>query len=119
MNNSDLKKLARLTVSDGQTADELEKYVLEKLTRADLRTYLFYLKQEIKNRKVFVRTPGKPDKGTIEIINKLFEGKAVEMNYEQMQPLGAGIQIEYKDNLVELSLRKLISRSLENIRESL
>ena len=119
MNNSDLKKLAKLTVSDGETTAEVEKYVLEKLTRTELKAYLFYLKQEIKNRKVFVRTAGKPDKETIDKLKKLFEGRSVDMNFEQLQSLGAGIQIEYKDNLVELSLRNLISRSLENIRESL
>ena len=118
MNNSELRKLAKLTVSDGETGAKLEEFVLKKLKRADLRAYLFYLKQEIKNRKVFVRTPGKPDKETLEKIKKLFEGRIVDMNFEQMQSLGAGIQIEYKDNLVELSLRKLISQSLENIRES-
>ena len=119
MNNSDIKKLAKLTLSDGETSAVLEKYVLEKLTRAELKTYLFFLKQEIKNRKVFVRTPGKPDKDILDKISKMFEGKMVDMHFEQMPSLGAGIQIELQDNLVELSLRNLISRSLENIRESL
>ena len=118
MNNSDLKQLAKLTVSGGQTSADLEKYVLEKLTRAELKAYLFYLKLEIKNRKVFVRTPGKPDKEAVDKIKKLFAGEDIEVNFEQKQSLGAGIQIEYKDNLVELSLRNLISRSLENLREN-
>jgi|GEM_PF-3511692 len=118
MNDSDLKELARLSVSEGSVSPDVQRYVLEKLSHSELKSYLLHLKREIKNSKVFIRTAGKPDKETLEGINKIFEGKKVELNFSQMPKLGGGIQIEYKDNLVELSLKALVEKSLKNLRES-
>ncbi len=119
MNRVNLKKLAMLTVSDKETGEKVEQYVLKKLTRPELRTYLFYLRQEIANRKVYIRTASAPDNDVKQSLKNLFAGKDVDINFETVESLGAGLQIEYKDSLLELSLRKLINQSYSQIKESL
>ncbi len=119
MNKAGLRKLAELTVSDKETSERLEQYVLKRLTRSDLKTFLFYLKQELANRKVYIRTAGTPDDAAVKALRALFAGKDVDINFETVAALGAGLQIEYKDTLLELSLRKLIDQKFSQIKESI
>lgn len=119
MNKANLKKLAQLAVADKKIGPEVEGYVVQKLTRADLKSFLFYLRQETEALKVYVRTAEPIDKTSRYTLETSFKEKNLDFNYETLPSLGGGIQIEHKDSLIELSLRSLIKQCITKIRESL
>jgi F0F1-type ATP synthase delta subunit len=119
MNKANLRMLAQAAISDEAISEKVMEYTLKKMSRQDMRNFLFYLKREVLNRKVFVRTANTPDKETVKRIEEMFKDKNVEMNFSVKDSIGAGIEIEYRDHLVELSLKGLIERTFDQIKGSL
>lgn len=114
MNKKDLKNLAKHTVMDGKIHPKIAKFVMQNLNKTDLREYLFYLKQEIKNQIVFVRTPQDLLAAEKKQIEKLYVSKRIL--FENDKSLGAGITILNNDNIIDASLKGYIDQAIQELK---
>lgn len=112
-----LKKLASLTFEKGKVNEHVQKYVLERLSRNDLKRYVFYLREEMRRTRVQVRLPGAPDAELKKAVEGIFAGKEIE--YQTEPSIGAGFQIEYEDNILNLNMRTIIEKTIHGLKESL
>jgi hypothetical protein len=117
MKKNDLKKLASITIENGIVNEKVQKFVLEKLSRNDLKQYLFFLRNELASRKVTVKSPTEPGTAAKSVISGIFEGKSIQ--YETSGEIGAGIQIEFSDNILHYHIKNLIERTVNSVKETL
>ncbi len=118
MNKAKLRELASITASQKEISRETADLILSKLTRAELKEYLFLLKKSMAERSVRIRTASPPDSEAEHDLRELFRERDVDIRFETSKSLGAGLQILYRDDVLELSARELVSRAIERIREN-
>ena len=119
MNKGILKKLAELTVSEEEIGNKMQSFIFERLSKTDIKTYLSYLRNELNDKKVFVRSPEKMKEPFKKQIDNLYKDKKIDINYEQSKSLGAGLQIEHADNVWELNVEKIMTNTYKRIKENL
>ncbi|MGA2090541.1 MAG: hypothetical protein ABSH12_03665 [Endomicrobiales bacterium] len=115
MNTATLKKLAYLTIAQPDVSETVGRSV-ETMTRADLKEFLFYLKQAWQRRQVYVRLAGVPDESVSRIITQLYPGTTI--HYESVPGLGGGLQIERDDTIVDISFRRMVETIFQGIKDS-
>ena len=117
INNRELKDLAETTIADGEVNPEVAKFVTAKLSARELKGYLFYLKQVLKNSRVNVSYAGKLDDASRKTIDARFAGKLV--TYSPSAELGGGIEIEFEDNVMKMNIKNMIEKTVERIKGNL
>jgi F0F1-type ATP synthase delta subunit len=118
MNDRVLKQLAGLSItSDGQIDEGVRRYALTRLSRADLKRYVLYLRNVLRDRTAVVRTPQVPDAETKKRMAALFPGKYLQFAIDRS--LGAGFQIEYGDNVVKANVKNMIEKTIRQLKEKL
>ena len=113
----DLKKLAESTITGGEVNTEAAKFVTSKLSVRELKSYLFYLKQALRNSRVNVAYAGKLDDASKKKIDARFSGK--QITYIPAAGLGGGIDIEFEDNVMKMNIKNMIERAVERIKGNL
>jgi F0F1-type ATP synthase delta subunit len=117
MNDKNLKQLAALSISDGRIDEKVSVYVLSRLSKSEMKRYLLYLRNVIRDRRVRVRTPGTLDAETRTQIAAGFAGR--DIGFEQDPSLGAGLQVEYGDTIVNANIRTMIETTINRLKENL
>ncbi|MHB9154257.1 MAG: hypothetical protein ACYC5N_01030 [Endomicrobiales bacterium] len=117
MNKTDLKKLAFLTVGSGEVSPSVREHILTRLSREDVKKYLFYLKAELADRQVRVTAHGAPAEPVRNAFQRLFPGR--ELVFATDEGLGAGFSIEHRDDIINLHLKNLIERTIDRVKENL
>jgi len=114
MNDRILKQLAELSLTaDGAIDENAREYVLTRLSRADIRRYVVFLKSVLKERRVWVRSASPADKAVKERMASLFPGK--ELRFVADPALGAGMQVEYGDNVINISVKNMIENTIRRL----
>lgn len=117
MNTKTIKKLVGMTIVDGKIDDTIRKFVMSRLSRTCLRDYLYFFKMELQNRQVNVKLSDLPDEDGRKKFSEIFKDK--ELKFETDRTLGAGVHIEYGDNVLKLNVQSLIKRTINSLKESL
>jgi len=117
MKESVLREIAALSFSSAADGIAARKYALESLGKKDLKKFMLYLKKEMRQRNVAVRTAGDADEYTKNIIAGVFEGR--ELSYETKPGLGAGLEIEHGDNIAKVNIQNILERAISGIKENL
>jgi hypothetical protein len=117
MKNSVLRELASMAFLAGTEGEDAQRYAQELLPKRYLKKYMLYLKNEISNRRVSVRTAGISDESTKKSIGEMFRGGNI--HYETDPGLGAGIVLEHGDNIVRINVKNIIERAINGIKENL
>jgi hypothetical protein len=112
-----LKQLAELTLQEGKVNPKIAGFALKKLPSRELKSYLFYLRQALRNSRVNVAHAGEMNDASRKELSKRFAGR--EMIFTRSDALGGGIEIEYEDNIMKLSIRNLLEQTVERLKESL
>lgn len=115
MNKKDLKNIAKHTIVDGKIHPKIAQFTMQNLNKTDLREYLFYLKQEIKNQIVFVRSSQDLLSAEKKQIEKLYGNKKIL--FENDKSLGAGITILNNDNIIDASLKGFIDQAIQKLKD--
>jgi hypothetical protein len=110
----DLKNLAETTVTDGEVNPEIARFVIKKLSSRELKSYLFYLKQALRNSRVNVAYAGALDDASRKKIDARFAGK--QITYSQAGELGGGVEIEFEDNVMKMNIKNMIERTVERLK---
>ena len=118
MKNTVIKELARICMDEPEHTAELARYLLSKLKKkAELKTFIFYLKKEIAERNVLVTLAGHPEKSTENAIKELFKEKQVAFGTDKS--LGAGLTIEHGDNVISMNIKNMIERAIGTLKGTL
>ena len=117
MKDNALRELASMAFLGTAEGDAAQRYASEKLPRRFLKKYQLYLKNEIKNRRVLVRSAGTVDDNTKKTFAGVFSGK--EIIYSADPKLGAGIEVEHGDNIAKVNVQNIIERAINGLKESL
>lgn len=115
MRKSDIIKFVDLVVR-GEVDKKIVNYILS-LKRAELKLLLFYLKKRIREKTVNIFSADKVDIKFKNQLEKIFSER--EVNYFLDTSLGAGLRIEYGDNIMEISLKNTVLNVFKKIRESI
>jgi hypothetical protein len=117
MDRSTIKKMAEMTVQNGEVNEAVRRHVLGRFTAPDIKQYLFYLEKAVRQQQVRVRLPDAPDKELKQQLQSLFRGK--ELRFEPSPALGAGIQIEHGDDVVTITVRNMIERTVGKLKRNI
>jgi len=103
-----IKKLAENSIKDGIVEKKIANFVLSKLSKKELKIYLFYLKKFLSEKKVTVLTAHELSDLQMKQIKNLFPGKQILFLVER--GLGAGIKIKKADIILDFSAKGLIEQ---------
>lgn len=117
MNKNILKKLAQMSIIDNKINEYVKNFVLSKLSIKELKDYIFYLKKAVRGNDVYVTIPEDPQDGFKKSISGLFKNKNI--CYQKDISLGAGLKLEYNDNIINLNVKSLIENTISNIKNTL
>ncbi len=112
-----LKQLAESTIKDGQADNKVARFVTSKLPARELKTYLFYLRQALRNSRVKVSVAGELTAGQKRTLAARFHGRQVE--FAEAPALGGGLEIEFEDSVMKMNIRNMIERTVERLKETL
>ena len=114
LNRDLIKKLARLTIRNGNVDKRIAKYVLLRLSRKELIFYLSALKGAIyKNSVRAISSQELPPK-TEQSISTKFKDRLVF--FEQDQSQSEGIKIIIDDTIIDLTINGYINTTLEQLK---
>lgn len=116
MTAKELKELAKLIVGNDKISTKVGEYVLNNISRKELKDLLFYLKSEAKKRKVVIKTAESADEELRAKLSKTFEGKIVE--FTEDEGLGGGIVIEDGDDTIDFSVKNLIKKTIDELKSN-
>jgi len=113
MKTNYLKELAYQTVVNGMIEKNVEKFVLDKLSKSELKEYLLHLKRSLAKETLIVISATEIDATTKKLLMRQFGKKYVD---SQINPkVGAGLVIKNNDDIIDLSLMGEIQRFIRTI----
>lgn len=114
---NDLKKLAELTFENGETNKNVAEFVLNKLTKKELKTYLILLRQELLKKRIFVRASKNVSDEMQRKLQRIFKEK--EIILEKDESVGAGLFLQVNDNIINLTIENFIDQTIDSLNKSL
>lgn len=117
MNRQQLKKLADLSITSENVNTNVAKYVLQKLSRDDLKEYLLLLKKLVNENTVYVKTDIDTTQDVKKTLSGMFPGK--KLVFEKDHFSGGGIVVRTGDNIFNLSVKNYINQTVETLKEQL
>lgn len=117
MNKNILKKLAKSSIVNGKIEKNIVSFVINKLSKKDIKIYLFHLRNDLKKRQIYVTISSIPSGNVKKDISEIFKNR--EIIYSIDDKLGAGMEIKYDDNYISISVKKMIEQAISKIEERL
>lgn len=117
MNKDEIKKLAKLTLSQNRVDKKIADYVLGKLARRELAMYLRYLKSLLaKNSVVILSEKPLPSQAKAKL-TRLFTEK--DVSFELSPEIGDGIKVIIGDTIIDLSLAGYVDSAVVKLKQEL
>lgn len=116
LSDTDIKKLAELTVENDKINKDVGAFVLERLSNEDLRLYAKYLRRYIKQNTVMIKTPQELDLKTQQLLQNMFKGKTLKIGIDPS--LGAGMIAQIEDDIVNLSFKNILKHTVEALKDN-
>lgn len=117
MKTKAIKKLAEMSLIEGSINQKVMLDIATRLKKSELRVFLFYLKMFINSNTVTIKLPDGPDYETEKTFSRIFGN--MNIKYDRDTGIGAGLQVEYGDNLISLNIRNLIARAIVRMKENI
>ena len=109
-----MNRLAQLTfAANGQINDEIAAWVLQNLSRSQLKAYLSALRREMRRRRVYVSVSGGQEAEVSGQIGERYPGR--ELSVSKDDRLGAGVKVSAGDDIVDASVQGYLRELLEEI----
>ncbi len=112
-----IKKLAEFSFRNGSVDKKITNFALLKLSKSDLKTYLFYYKKELGKNAVLVKTSDRVDKITEQKLKEIFKNK--QINYIIDESLGAGMYIKSDNDVIDASIKGLIEQAIMSVKKEI
>jgi hypothetical protein len=111
-----VKRLARLTLAAGGEVDEqLASFILGRLTRTELKEYLFELRRALGRRRVLVSVSGETAPALLEELEREFSGRQTVVSRDES--LGGGVRLRAGDDVIDASVKGLFSETMDRLRK--
>lgn len=111
---SNIKSLAFESINDkGEINKKIADFVLNNLTKKELKIYLRRLKKISKERSVQVKYEGNMNSEMKKAIEQMYKGRTI--TYERDKSFGGGIMIVDNDLIVNYTIDSIIKSKLLNI----
>jgi len=109
-----VNRLAELTFTpEGEINEEVASWVLEHLSRSQLKYYLAALRRELRRRRVYVGLSGGKESEVSGALGERYPGKELEVYRDEA--LGAGVRVSAGDDIVDASVTGYLKELLEEI----
>lgn len=117
MNKKLIKTLAQQTIQGTTVNSRLAEFVLSNLSKADLKTYLFYLRKAIKQHTVYITSPNALGESDQKTLSEKFPGKMVQFSSDAA--LGAGLKIQNGDNVLDTSIHGVLKNVFNQLKSNI
>lgn len=108
------KKLAQIAAENDTIPADIEKFVLEVLTKQELKDFLRNYKRALDKKRVYVTTSTEITKA--EIANLLPQYKTRELILTTDNTLGGGIRVKQDDTVTDFTFKKYIEDTIEKLK---
>lgn len=117
MNNKQLRKLALMTLKNGKIDSDVAKYALSRLSKSELKQYLFYFKNIVAKNTIEIISDTPLLSTTKKQLEKVFHGKT--LTFEEDKKLGGGLFVRIDDTILDLSVKNYIEESVIQLKNNL
>ena len=118
MEKQQIKQLALSILEDGEVSEKSYSWILNNLSKEELKLFIGYFNAAFKDKNVVVRYAGTPSDTVKAKISKMFPDKNLVYMRDDKE-IGAGIRIEFGDYILDYTVTNMIVKIMKGIRESL
>ena len=118
MKKQQIKQLAQAIVSEGEISENVSKWLLNNLTKAEMKLFVKYLSAEIKEFTVIAKYAGEPSDEVKNKIRQMFRDKNIVYIRDDKE-IGAGIKLEFGDYILDYTVSAMIVKIMKGIKERL
>jgi ATP synthase delta (OSCP) subunit len=109
-----VNRVAQLTFgANGEINEEIAAWVLQQLSRSQLKSYLSALRREMRRRRVYVALSGGKESEVSGQIGERYPGR--ELSVYTDDALGAGVKVSAGDDIVDASVKGYLRELLKEI----
>ncbi len=114
MTKQKIKKLAQLAAEDDTIPQDIEKYVLEVLSKQELKVFLGSYKSALDKKRVHASTSTEITKSDFLNIFPEFKNKELMLTIDET--LGGGIKIKQDDTIIDFTFKKYIDETIDKLK---
>jgi F0F1-type ATP synthase delta subunit len=114
INLQKIKKLAQIAGSSDNIPADIEKFVLNYMSKQELKDFMRFYKSVLDKRRVYVYAASELSKDTEKLLKDLYKDKEIYVDIEKS--LGAGLKIRQDDMLIDFTFKKYINETLEKLK---
>lgn len=118
MKKQQIKQFAQAIVSEGEISENVSKWLLNNLTKAEMKLFVKYLSAEIKEFTVIAKYAGEPSDEVKNKIRQMFRDKNIVYIRDDKE-IGAGIKLEFGDYIIDYTVSAMIVKIMKGIKERL
>lgn len=113
MNNKDIKQLAKSMAKNAITKD-VSSYILKRLTKEELKTFLYSFKNEVNKHQVIISTSGTPSATLKKNLEKKYAPRKI--HYVINENLGGGIKIQENDIVTDYTFQNIVHQTINALK---
>lgn len=108
------RKLAEFSIQNGKIQIEVIEYALNKLSKKELKRFLFYLRQNIKKISVYIKSADLLSNENKDKLQAIYEGKVLE--FEVNKKLLGGLYVQNNDDIYDGTINGIIKRTIQKLK---
>lgn len=113
-NKQKLKKLAVISAATSTIPNDIEEFVLNYLSKAELKEFLSYFEIELNKKRVFAVTPEALSDYNLKLLRKRYTDKEILPIIDKS--LGAGLKLIEGDMVVDFTVKNYINDTIEKLK---
>lgn len=114
ISNQKIKKLAQIAAEKSEVPKDIEKFVLTKMSKKELKDFLRYFRLELDRKRVYIVSSDEISKENMSILKKQYLDKEIIESLDQT--IGGGIKIKDNDMVIDFSFKSYINDTIEKIK---
>jgi F0F1-type ATP synthase delta subunit len=118
MKKEQIKKLAYSVVASREISENVSKWMLNNLSKADMKLFLRYFNNALREATVVAQYSGVLSEISKEKFQKMFPDKNIVFVRKDKE-IGAGIKINFGDYILDYTISTMVEKIMKDIRENL
>ena len=117
MNNKEqkIKQLAILASQSNTIPEDVSSYVINYLSKQDLKMFMRFYKNELDKKRIYVYSPENLSENNMKTLKNLYEKKDIMLVIDST--LGAGLKIRQNDTIVDFTFKKYINDTIDTLKD--
>jgi F0F1-type ATP synthase delta subunit len=114
-NNKRLKKLAEIAVQNDKIPEDISEYVLQYLSKKELKEFLYFYKAALEKKRVHVFSSVELSKEELLKLKEVYKGKDILTVIDNT--LGGGLKIRENDMTIDFTFKNYINETIEKLKD--